>query len=81
MQKVTLPARVSQQGDGYQAAIDNLTFVGVGDTIEKAQDDLVEKFRSWVQTCEGQGTLEVSLSEAGYVQVDEDTELELQFVE
>jgi hypothetical protein len=81
MQKVTLPARVSRQGEGYQAAIDNLTFVGIGDTVEEAQDDLVEKFRSWVQSCEGKGTLEVSLSEAGYAQVDEDTELELQFVE
>ena len=39
----------------------------------------MDKFVSWVQSCEGQGTLETVLSEAGYVGVNENTELELEF--
>lgn len=81
MGKVTLPARVVQEEKDYLATVDNLNLTGKGPTVRDAQDDLVDKFMSWVQTCDGQGTLEATLSEAGYVGVEEDTELELQFVE
>ena len=81
MEKVTLPARVVQEENDYLATVDNLSLIGKGSTVENAQDDLVEKFMSWVQTCDGQGTLEAMLSEAGYVGVEENTELELRFVE
>ncbi len=78
---MTLSARVVQVEDGYLAAIDNLSIIGRGATAKDTQDDLVEKFMAWVQTYDGQGTLEKMLSEAGYAGVEEDTELELQFVE
>ena len=81
MGRVTLAARVVRDENGYLATIDNLSPVGKGATAEEAQDDLVEKFKSWVQASEGKGTLETTLSEAGYSGVDEDTELELRFVE
>ena len=81
MGKVTLPARVAWIDDAYLATIDNLSLTGTGSSVKETQDDLVEKFMSWVQACEGQETLETTLSEAGYSGVDEDTELELQFVE
>ena len=81
MEKVTLSARVVQEENDYLAIVDNLNLIGKGLTIRDAQDDLVDKFMSWVQNCDGRGTLEAMLSEAGYAGVDEDTELELQFVE
>ena len=82
MGKVTLSARVVQkEEDGYLAAIDGLNLAGKGVTVKDAQDDLVERFRSWVQAGDGQGTLEALFLTAGYAGVDEDTELELQFVE
>ena len=81
MGKVTLPARVVQEDKDYLATVDNLNLIGKGPTAGDAQDDLVDKFMSWIQACDGRGTLEATLSEAGYVGVEEDTELELQFVE
>ena len=81
MGKVTLPARVVQTQEGCTATIDNLELLGVGTTVNEAQDDLVEKFSSWVQACEGQETLEQYLAAAGYPGVDEETELELVFAE
>lgn len=81
MEKITLPARVVLQEDGYLATIDNLSLMGKGTTVRDAQDDLVGKFMSWAQTCEGQGNLETVLLDAGYPGVDEDTELVVEFVE
>lgn len=81
MEKITLLARVVQEEDGFLATIDNLSPKGRGATDQEAQDELVEKFRSWLQSCEGQGNLETVLSQAGYAGVDENTELELEFVE
>ena len=81
MGKVTLPAQVRLQENDYLAIVEKLDLVGKGATVEEAQDDLVGKFMSWVQASEGQGMLEAALLEAGYAEVDEDTELELEFVE
>ena len=81
MGKITLPARVVQTEEGCTASIDNLELVGEGITVDEAQADLVEKFSSWAQACEGQETLEQVLEAAGYLGVDEETELELVFVE
>ena len=81
MGKITLEARVVQDGDGYLASVDVLEVTGRGATPQEAQDALVEGFVSWVQAREGQANLESTLSDAGYPGADEDTELELQFVE
>jgi hypothetical protein len=81
MPNVTLLARVVEVEDGYLATIDRLATTGKGATVEEAQDDLVDKIMSWIQSCDGQETLAEELSTAGYADVDEDTELELEFVE
>ena len=81
MKKLTLPARIAQDEDAYLATVDNLELVGRGATVKDAQDDLVENFLSWLQTCDGQGSLAAALSEAGYAGVSEHTEWELQFLE
>ena len=79
MQKLTVKANVEEKENGFVATVENLTPKGKGTTSKEAQDDLVDKFVAWVQSCEGQGTLETVLSEAGYVGVSESTELELEF--
>ena len=81
MDKLTLFGKVAQEGDGYLATVEELSLVGKGETVQEAQEDLVEKFVSWVQACDGDGSLEETLSQAGYPGADEDTELELQFGE
>ena len=80
-ESVTISATVAPEEDGYVATVEDLGLVGKGATLEEAQDDLVTKFTAWIQTCEGKGTLEAALSEAGHTGVDEDTELELEFAE
>ena len=76
-----MEARLVKKEVDYLATIDALDLTGSGATAEEAQDDLVNKFMSWVQTFDGRGTLEAQLAEAGYSGVNEDTELELRFEE
>lgn len=79
MEKLKVQARVVEKDSGFVATVESLTPKGKGATPREAQDDLVEKFIEWVQSCEGQGALETTLLEAGYVGVSESTELELEF--
>ena len=81
MEKLTLAARVAQDEEGYHATIDGLVVDGRGDTLEQAQDDLVGKLVAWIQSRDGEGKLETELAEVGFADVEEDTELELEFVE
>ncbi len=79
MDKITLAAKVAEEENGFLATVDNIPVTGSGSTAQEAQDDLVERFMSWIQTYDAQGTLENMLSDAGYDGADEDTELELEF--
>ena len=81
MDKLVLSATVVQGEEGYLAAIENLDLAGRGSTSREAQDDLVDKFMAWVQSQDGGGSLEKTLSDAGFAGVEEETELELQFAE
>ena len=81
MEKLTLAARVAQDEGGYHATIEGLVVEGRGDTPEEAQDDLVEKLVAWIQSRDGEGKLEAELADGGFADVEEDTELELEFVE
>ena len=81
MEKLTLAARIAPDEDGYRATIDGLVVAGRGDTPDQAQDDLVEKMVSWIQARDGEGRLEAELAEGGFPDVEEGTELELEFVE
>ena len=81
VEKVTLAAAVVQSEEGYLATLDELALTGAGPTIREAQDDLVGRFVSWVQACDGQETLAEQLLGKGYPGVGDDTELELEFVE
>jgi hypothetical protein len=79
MDKITLAARIAEEDGGFLATVDNIPLTGSGSTVEEAQDDLIERFMSWIQTYDAQGSLENMLSDAGYIGADEDTELELEF--
>jgi ABC-type thiamine transport system substrate-binding protein len=63
----------------FEAVVEVLEISGSGESAEKAQDELIERFINWIQEREGQGDLEERLARAGYPGVDESTELVLEF--
>ena len=79
--KVVLLATVTDGNGGFVAAINDLGIEADGESLEGAQDNLIKSFRNWLEGCEGREDLAQLLADAGYPGVEENTELELQFVE
>ena len=81
METVVLTAMVEEVEDRYVARIDNLNLEGVGESLELAQDELIQGVRGWIEAHDGTDTLSDVLTDAGYAGVDEETELQLEFAE
>jgi hypothetical protein len=81
MDTVVLTAKVDQDDHRYVARIEDLGLEGEGESLEAAQDDLIQIMRAWIETHDGTDTLGNALADAGYLGVDEDTELQLEFAE
>lgn len=79
MKTICLSGNVLYRDGIFEAAVDDLELSGSGESLEEAQDDLIERFINWIQEREGQGDLEERLARAGYPGVDEGTELVLEF--
>ena len=81
MGTVVLTARVDRDQSRYVARIEDLGLEGEGESLEAAQDDLIQIMRAWIETHDGTDTLGDALAAAGYLDVDEETELQLEFAE
>ena len=81
MDELLLTARVALDDGRYVAKVDQLPLEGEGDSVQQAQDALIQVMRSWIETNDGTDSLEQVLSEAGFPGVKEDTELQLEFLD
>lgn len=81
MEPLLLTARVTDEDGKYVAKVDQLPLVGVGESVQEAQDELIKVMRVWIETNDGTDSLEQALAEAGFPGVAEDTELQLEFLE
>lgn len=81
MDTLLLTARVVWEDGRYVARVDKLPLEGVGGTVEEAQDELISAMRAWIELQDGTNRLEQALARAGFPGVQEDTELQLEFVE
>ena len=81
MESLMLTARVTWESDRFVAKIDELSLEGAGESVEEAQDQLIQVMRSWIEENDGTDTLEQALADAGFPGVAEETELQLEFVD
>ena len=81
METLQLTSQVVWDEDQYAARIDGLDVQGLGNSVEEAQDQLIQSLRAWIELQESSSKLEQSLEEAGYPGVEETTEVQLEFVE
>ena len=79
METVVLTASIEEVEDRYVARINDLDLEGIGESLEVAQDELIQVVRAWIESHDGTDTLSEVLAAAGYPGVDEDTELQLEF--
>lgn len=80
MEQLLLTARVTCEDGSFVARLGPLSLEVLGSSEREAQDELIEVMRSWIETHDGLDDLEEILSRAGFPGVDEDTELQLEFV-
>ena len=81
MDQLVLTARVTWDEDRFVARVDSLPLEGEGESVEAAQDELIQVMRAWIEANDGTDTLAPALADAGFPGVEEDTELQLEFVE
>ena len=81
METVLLTAQINTEDDRYVVRLDDLGLVSDGETLEAAQEELIQIVRAWIESHDGTDTLSSVLADAGYPGVDEETELQLEFAE
>ena len=81
METVVLTAQINTEDDRYVVRLDDLGLVSEGETLEAAQEELIQIVRAWIESHDGTDTLSSVLADAGYPGVDEETELQLEFAE
>jgi len=81
METVLLTAQINTEDDRYVVRLDDLGLASEGETLEAAQEELIQIVRAWIESHDGTDTLSSVLADAGYPGVDEETELQLEFAE
>ena len=81
MEQLVLTARVLWDDGRFVARIDSLPLEGAGESVREAQDELIQVMRAWIEANDVPDTLAPALADAGFPGLDEDTELQLEFVE
>ena len=81
METVFLTAKVKEIENQYVARVDDLELEAIGESLETAQDELIQVVRGWIESHDGTDTLSNALADIGYPGVDEETELQLEFIE
>ena len=81
MEQVLLTARVANEDGGFVARVEQLPLEGSGDSVQAAQDELILVLRAWIEAQDGQDNLGQALAQAGFPGVEEETEVQLEFID
>ena len=76
-----MTAKVEWQDGVYLAAVESLGLSAEGETVEAAQNELINVMRNWIEVQDSRSLLEETLAQAGFPGVEDETELQLEFVE
>lgn len=80
MERLTLTARVEQEDVKYVARIEGIDVRGEGESPDSAREELIQAMLSWISSQDCAESMSGSLAEAGFPEIDDETELELEFV-
>ncbi len=81
MEPVVLTARVSLEDGKFVAKMDQLPMEGTGDSVEEAQDELIQTLRGWIEFNDTTDSLEREMEAIGFPGVAPETEVQLEFLE
>ena len=80
VERLILTARVEQQDAKYVALVDGIDVRGEGESPDSAREELIQAMLSWISDQDCAESMAGVLAEAGFPQIDDNTELELEFV-
>ena len=85
VERLILIARVEQQDAKYVALVEGpvsgqVLVRGEGESPDSAREELIQAMLSWISSQDCAESMAGVLSEAGFPQIDDDTELELEFI-
>ena len=81
MDTVVLEAKVVENDGRYVVRIDDLNLECEGESLETAQDEMIQVMRAWIELHDGTDNLGDAMADAGFPGVNEETELQLEFVD
>ena len=81
MDTVVVEAKVVETDGRYVARIDDLNLECEGESLETAQDEMIQVMRAWIELHDGTDNLGDAMADAGFPGVNEETELQLEFVD
>ena len=80
MERLTLTARVEREDARFVARIEGINVQGEGESPDLAREELVQAMLSWISSQDCAESMAGALAAAGFPEVDDETELELEFV-
>ena len=81
MERITLTARVQREDGRFVATVDGIDVQGEGESPDVAREELVQAMLSWISNRDCTESMAGVLSQAGFPEIDDDTELELEFAD
>lgn len=81
MDRLVLTARVEHENARFVAWVDGLDVQAEGESADVAREELVQAMLIWISARDCTDSMALALSEAGFPEVNEDTELHLEFMD
>ena len=86
MERLTLTARVEWEDPKFVAHVEGLSSVqvwvrGEGESPASAREELIQVMLSWISSQDCAESMAGVLAEAGFPEIDDDTELQLEFAD
>ena len=81
MERLILTARVEQEDAKFVARIDGIDIQAEGDSPEVAREELIQTMLIWISLRDCTESMAAMLAEAGFPEVDDETELQLEFAD
>ncbi len=76
-----MTARVEQEDSRYVARIEGIDVQGEGESPDTAREELVQAMLSWISNQDCAESMAVALTAAGFPEITDETELELEFAD
>jgi len=80
VERLVLTARVDHEDGRFVACVDGLDVQAEGESGDVAREELIQAMITWISAMDCTDSMAVALSEAGFPEINEETELHLEFV-